>query len=121
MARGGGIPERASRVLGSEERGWRGQIEFCSRVDRDGLSGGEGNDATTWNGTDVETATARAEDGGARVARRRSQGEWFWAIPGAREADLAGARRVAGQVTDAGSPTANGVREGENRGRREME
>ena len=90
-------------------------------MDWDGLSGGEGNGATTRDGTDVETATARAEDGGARVAHRRNQGERFWAIPGAREADLAGARRVASQVADAGAPAANGVREGENRGRREME
>ena len=90
-------------------------------MDWDGLSGGEGKGATTRNDTDVETAKARAEDGGARVARRRSQGERFWAILGAHEADLAGARRVAGQVADAGAPAANGVREGENRGRREME
>ena len=98
-------------------------------MDWDGLSGGEDNGATTRDGTDVETATTRAEDGGARVAQRRNQGERFWAIPGAREADLAGAReadlagvrRVAGQVADAGAPAANGVREGENRGRREME
>ena len=41
--RGGVRSGRASRVLGSEERGWRGQIEFCSRVDRDGLSG-DGNE-----------------------------------------------------------------------------
>jgi len=50
----------------------------------DGLSGGEGNGATMWDGTDVETATARAEDDGARVMRRRSQGERFCAIPGAQ-------------------------------------
>ena len=90
------------------------------------LSDGAGGRAT-WPG-DTEAwrrpssaSSRRAEDDGARVARRRSQGERFWAIPGAREADLAGARRVAGQVADAGAPTANGVREGENRGRREME
>ena len=73
----------------------RGEIKLGSRMDWDSLSGGEGNGATTRNGTDVETAMALAEDGGARVTCRRSQGERFWAIPGARKADLAGARRVA--------------------------
>ena len=47
-------------------------------MDWDGLSGGEGNGATTRDGTDVETATARAEDGGARVAGARCQGGAGW-------------------------------------------
>ena len=61
MARSGGVPERASRVLGSEERGWRGQIEFCSRVDRDSLSG-DGNERCddTWEHRRREAATASA-------------------------------------------------------------
>ena len=65
MAHGGGVPE-CRRELGSRlcARRGRGEIELGSRMDWDGLSGGEGNGATTRNGTDVETATARAEDGG---------------------------------------------------------
>ena len=56
---------------------------------------------------------------GARGEHGRSQGERFWAIPGAREVDLAGARRVADQWP---APAANGVVTARNRegGEREM-
>ena len=56
---------------------------------------------------------------GAWRAREGARASGFWAILWARKAELAAAWRVAGQVADAGAPTVNGVREGENRGRRE--
>ena len=72
LLRGGGHGDGSDEAsLGDGEEGsaldkvkQRGEIEFGSRMDWDGLSGGEGNGATTRNSTDVETATARAEDGG---------------------------------------------------------
>ena len=45
---------------------------------------------------------ARHQASRTRVARRRCQGERFWAIPGVGERVWSGARRVGRPVTDAG-------------------
>ena len=94
MAHGGGVPEcRRELSSGLCTRRGRGEIELGSRMDWASLSSGEGNGATTQDGTDVETAMARAEDGGgAWRAREGARGSGFernrgcarWIWPGAR-------------------------------------
>ena len=88
----------------------RGQMELGSRMDWDGLSGGEGNDATMRDGTDVETATVRAEDGGGACRRcevpgrsglekNRGCGKQFWSghgtWPAARDGAVPDVRQRA--------------------------
>jgi len=58
---------------------------------------------------------ARHQASRTRVARRRCQGERFWAIPGARKRVWSGARHVGRPVADAGGERRHGEKQ---RGRR---